>query len=265
MLRRSNLPQRSLEHLWPGLDLVVDVNPKFTFTGMHADYLLPAAGYYEKRGIKYTVAYIPYLHYCDAAVPPVGDSKDEWEIFWRLAQEVQRVARERGTPVLAGLRQARGRSSDDRRPLLVPWRVRPRRHRESHAAHPGQCGHDRGNDGRWARAHRDREVQGGGWPGRPAAALQRLLEGRGRAPRVHPLHRGKVALADADGPTAVLHRSSMVPRGRRGAAVAHREPEGGRRPPVPAHFLSRALEHPQRLARRSAAAAPAARANPRCI
>lgn len=102
VLRRSNLTQRSLEHLWPGLELVVDVNPKFTFTGMHADYLLPAAGYYEKRGIKYAVAYIPYLHYCDAAVPPVGDSKDEWEIFWRLAQEVQRVARERGTPVLDG-------------------------------------------------------------------------------------------------------------------------------------------------------------------
>ena len=102
VLRRSNLPQRSLEQLWPELDLVVDVNPKFTFTGMHADYLLPAAGYYEKRGIKYAVAYIPDLHYCDAAVPPLGESKDEWEIFWRLAQEVQRVARERGTPIMPG-------------------------------------------------------------------------------------------------------------------------------------------------------------------
>jgi len=102
VLRRSNLPQRSLEHLWPELELIVDVNPKFTFTGMHADYLLPAAGYYEKRGIKYAVAYIPYLHYCDAAVSPIGESKNEWEIFWRLAQEVQRVAREHGTPTLPG-------------------------------------------------------------------------------------------------------------------------------------------------------------------
>lgn len=102
VLRRSNLPQRSLAHLWPELDLVVDVNPKLTFTGMHSDYLLPAAGYYEKRGIKYAVAYIPYLHYCDAAVPPLGDSKDEWWIFWRLAQEVERVAKERGTPELEG-------------------------------------------------------------------------------------------------------------------------------------------------------------------
>jgi DMSO reductase family type II enzyme molybdopterin subunit len=102
VLRRSNLPQRSLEHLWPALELMVDVNFKLSFTGMHADYLLPAAGYYEKSGIKYPVAYVPYLHYCDAAVPPLGESKDEWEVFWLVAQEVQRVARERATPVLDG-------------------------------------------------------------------------------------------------------------------------------------------------------------------
>jgi len=102
VLRRSNLPQRSLEHLWPELELIVDVNPKFTFTGMHADYLLPAAGYYEKRGIKYAVAYIPYLHYCDAAVEPIGESKNEWEIYWKLAQEVQRAAKERDLPATPG-------------------------------------------------------------------------------------------------------------------------------------------------------------------
>lgn len=96
VLRRSNLPQRMLEHLWPGLELVVDVNQKFTFTGLHADYLLPAAGYYEKPGIKYSVAYVPYLQYCDAAVPPVGEAKDEWEIYWRLARAVEKVARRRG-------------------------------------------------------------------------------------------------------------------------------------------------------------------------
>jgi len=102
VLRRSNLTRRSLEHLWPALELVVDVNFKLGFTGMHADYLLPAAGYYEKPGIKYPVAYVPYLHYCDAAVPPIGESKDEWEISWLLAQEMQRIARQRQTPVLDG-------------------------------------------------------------------------------------------------------------------------------------------------------------------
>jgi DMSO reductase family type II enzyme molybdopterin subunit len=102
VLRRTNLPQRMLEHIWPKLELVVDVNQKLTFTGLHSDYLLPAAGYYEKPGIKYSVAYIPYLHYCDAAVRPVGEAKDEWEIYSLLAREIQQVAQERELAPTAG-------------------------------------------------------------------------------------------------------------------------------------------------------------------
>lgn len=98
VLRRTNMPQRMLENMWPKMDVVIDINPKMTFTGMHADYLLPAAGYYEKPGIKYPVAYVPYLHYCDAAIPPVGESKDEWEIYWLLSKRVQELAIERKLP-----------------------------------------------------------------------------------------------------------------------------------------------------------------------
>ncbi|MEB2286034.1 MAG: hypothetical protein B6D46_03935 [Polyangiaceae bacterium UTPRO1] len=101
-LRRTNLPQRAIATMWPALELIVDVNPKLTFTGMHADYLLPAAGYYEKPGFKYPVAYVPYLHYCDEAVRPIADSKNEWEIFSLLAERVQAVARARNTPILDG-------------------------------------------------------------------------------------------------------------------------------------------------------------------
>ena len=93
VLRRTNLPQLMLENMWPQLDLIIDVNPKLTFTGMNADYLLPAAGYYEKQGFKYTVAYVPYLHFCDAAVPPLGESKNEWEIYHLLAEKIQQIAR----------------------------------------------------------------------------------------------------------------------------------------------------------------------------
>ncbi|MFP5382696.1 MAG: molybdopterin-dependent oxidoreductase [Gammaproteobacteria bacterium] len=98
VLRRSNQPQNMMATLWKGLECIVDINPKLTFTGMNADYLFPAAGYYEKPGIKYPVAYVPYLHYCDAAVAPVGESKDEWEIYSLLAREVSRIARERNMP-----------------------------------------------------------------------------------------------------------------------------------------------------------------------
>jgi anaerobic selenocysteine-containing dehydrogenase len=106
VLRRSNMPQKMLETLWPGLDLVVDINPKLTYTGMHADYLLPAAGYYEKPGIKYPVAFVPYMHYCDQAVKPLGDSKDEWEIYALLAAKVEEIAVARNLPVMrpCGLR-----------------------------------------------------------------------------------------------------------------------------------------------------------------
>ncbi len=101
VLRRSNLPQRTFEHMWPKLELVVDVNPKLTFTGMHADILLPAAGYYEKPGIKYPVAYVPYLQYCDAAVEPIGQSKDEWEIYSLLAQKIEALAKKRNMPEIS--------------------------------------------------------------------------------------------------------------------------------------------------------------------
>lgn len=102
VLRRTNMTGEFIENIWNNLDLAVDVNPKITFTGMNCDYVLPGAGYYEKPGIKYPVAYIPYLHYCDAAIRPIGEAKDEWEIYYLLAEKVQKVAREQNLPVLDG-------------------------------------------------------------------------------------------------------------------------------------------------------------------
>jgi nitrate reductase alpha subunit len=52
---------------------------------------------------------VPYLHYCDVAVPPLGESKGEWEIFWLLTREMERIAKERNLPVLDGC----GRGSND--------------------------------------------------------------------------------------------------------------------------------------------------------
>ncbi len=95
LIRRSNQTQSFIDNIWARIKVAVVVDQKMCFTAMHADYFLPAAGWYEKSGIKYSMAYAPYLHYCDAAVPPLGDSEDEWEIFWLLAEQVQRVARER--------------------------------------------------------------------------------------------------------------------------------------------------------------------------
>ncbi|MBI3786422.1 MAG: molybdopterin-dependent oxidoreductase [Deltaproteobacteria bacterium] len=95
-LRQWPSPQIALEHLWPKFDLVVNVNTQMSTTGMHSDIVLPAAGYYEKIGIKYAWGFLPYLVLNDKAVEPLGESRNEWWIFGSLAQRIQQRAQARG-------------------------------------------------------------------------------------------------------------------------------------------------------------------------
>jgi len=95
-LRRWPAPQIALEHLWPKFDLVVNVNTQMSTTGLQSDLVLPASGYYEKRGIKYAWGYIPYLVLGDQAVEPLGESRDEWWIHGTLARRIQERAKARG-------------------------------------------------------------------------------------------------------------------------------------------------------------------------
>jgi len=95
-LRRWPSPQTARKHLWPKLDWIVDVNFKMSTSGLNADLILPASGYYERDSIKYSQAYLPYLVLCEKAVEALGEAKPEWEIFGLLARKVQERARERG-------------------------------------------------------------------------------------------------------------------------------------------------------------------------
>jgi DMSO reductase family type II enzyme molybdopterin subunit len=94
-LRRWPAPQIAKRELWPKLELIVDVNFKAGTSGMNADLILPASGYYERDSLKYSQAYLPYLVLCEQAVKPLGESKPEWEIFGLLARKIQERARER--------------------------------------------------------------------------------------------------------------------------------------------------------------------------
>ena len=95
-LRRWPVPQVIESVLWPKLKLIVAIDTRLSTTGLKADLILPAAGYYEKRGIKYAVALAPYVVIGDQAVAPLGESKGEWEIMALLARRLQERARERG-------------------------------------------------------------------------------------------------------------------------------------------------------------------------
>lgn len=95
-LRRWPVPQLARKHLWPKLDLIVNVNFRMCSTGLESDMLLPAAGYYEKIGLKYPQSLVPYVIFGDRAVQPLEDAKSEFEIFGLLARKLQERARARG-------------------------------------------------------------------------------------------------------------------------------------------------------------------------
>jgi DMSO reductase family type II enzyme molybdopterin subunit len=95
-LRRWPAPQLAQQHLWPKCELIVGVNIKMSTTCALSDIVLPAALYYERRGIKYAQSYVPYYVVGDKAVDPVGESRSEWEIFGRLAEKLQERAGARG-------------------------------------------------------------------------------------------------------------------------------------------------------------------------
>jgi anaerobic selenocysteine-containing dehydrogenase len=103
-LRRWPAPQRVEEVLWPKLHTIAVLDFRLSTTALKADLVLPAAGWYEKRGIKYAVALLPYAVVGDRAVAPLGESLGEWEIAVRLARRIDARARERGVGgPLAGL------------------------------------------------------------------------------------------------------------------------------------------------------------------
>lgn len=95
-LRRWPAPQVAEQHLWAKLKTIVAINFRMSTTALKSDLVLPAAGYYEKRGVKYAQSYLPYIVVGDQAVEPLGESKSEWEIFGRLARRIEERAQERG-------------------------------------------------------------------------------------------------------------------------------------------------------------------------
>jgi DMSO reductase family type II enzyme molybdopterin subunit len=102
VLRHARAYPKLRERLFDSARLVVDTNFRVSETGRYADILLPAAAWYEKIGLKYIVAFVPYPTLGDRAVPPRGEAKPEWEIFWRLAERVAARARERGLEPVRG-------------------------------------------------------------------------------------------------------------------------------------------------------------------
>jgi len=108
-LRRIRSYPLLLEHLWPKLDAVVTLDWRMSSTALHSDYVLPAAGWYERDEHKWATTLMPYIHSGEKATT-YYEARSDWEIISRLTEAIDRRARERGIDHYVDRR-------GDRRPL----------------------------------------------------------------------------------------------------------------------------------------------------
>ena len=75
------------------MDLVVDLNFRMDSSALYSDIVLPAAFWYEKNDLNTTDLH-SFVHPLGQAVPPVWESKTDWEIFKAFAKKVSELAPE---------------------------------------------------------------------------------------------------------------------------------------------------------------------------
>jgi DMSO reductase family type II enzyme molybdopterin subunit len=95
LLRRLRSYPLALETLWPKLRTVVTLDFRMTSTALHSDYVLPSAAWYERTEHKWATTLMPFLH-AGTKATTYYEAKSDWEIVSRLAETVDRRARERG-------------------------------------------------------------------------------------------------------------------------------------------------------------------------
>jgi nitrate reductase alpha subunit len=73
------------------MDLVVDLNFRMDSSALYSDIVLPAASWYEKADLNSTDLH-SFIHPLSAAIPPVWESKTDWDIFRDLAKATSEAA-----------------------------------------------------------------------------------------------------------------------------------------------------------------------------
>jgi nitrate reductase alpha subunit len=73
------------------MDLVVDINFRMDTSALYSDVVLPTASWYEKDDLNTTDLH-SFVHPLSAAVPPVWETKSDWDIFRLLAKKVSELA-----------------------------------------------------------------------------------------------------------------------------------------------------------------------------
>ncbi|UNK16250.1 nitrate reductase subunit alpha [Paenibacillus sp. N3/727] len=74
------------------LDLMVDIDFRMSGTAVYSDIVLPAATWYEKSDLSSTDMH-PFIHPFNPAVPPLWESKSDWETFKTIAKSFSEMAK----------------------------------------------------------------------------------------------------------------------------------------------------------------------------
>ncbi len=106
------------------MDLVVDLNFRMDTSALHSDIVLPAATWYEKNDINSTDMH-SFINPMQMAVPPAWESKNDWEIFQKIAAKVSEMSQKYlPEPVSDVIMQPLVHDSIDEisQPQVVDWR-----------------------------------------------------------------------------------------------------------------------------------------------
>jgi anaerobic selenocysteine-containing dehydrogenase len=106
VLRRHRGGQEMLlKHLWPKLKMIVSVDFRINTTGLHSDYILPAAQHYEKMGVSMPACHHLNAVLIDKALDPPDEARSDWEIGVMITEKLEQRAKARN---MTNLKNSRG-------------------------------------------------------------------------------------------------------------------------------------------------------------
>jgi steroid C-25 hydroxylase alpha subunit len=85
-----------LKTLWPKLELIIVLDPRWSTTGLYADYALPAASFYEYADAKYSTPGTRFSTFTDQTVPMLGESRSDRQITLGILRRTAEHLKKRG-------------------------------------------------------------------------------------------------------------------------------------------------------------------------
>jgi DMSO reductase family type II enzyme molybdopterin subunit len=96
-LRRTRGGMNTYLHtLWPKLEMIVVLDPRWSTTALHADYALPAASFYEYADTKFSCPNTRFMNFTDESVPMRGESKTDRQIVLGILRAASAHLSKRG-------------------------------------------------------------------------------------------------------------------------------------------------------------------------